>query len=70
MEVGLSSQGTEIGQEVMALSCSRGGSGWILGKFIFRKSDKALEQASQGSGGVTIPGGVQEVPRCATEGRG
>ena len=31
-EVSLFSQVTVTGQEVMALSCSRGGSGWILGK--------------------------------------
>ena len=27
-------------------------------KFLLRKSGNALEQAAQGSGGVTIPGGV------------
>lgn len=70
VEVGLSSQVTEIRQEVMALICYRGGSGWILRKFIFRKSDKALEQASQGSGEVTVPGSVQETCRCGTEGYG
>jgi len=33
-EVGISpfSQITAVGREVMALSCTRGGSGWILGK--------------------------------------
>ena len=36
-EVGvrLFSQETAIGQEVMALSCTRGDSGWILGKSFF-----------------------------------
>lgn len=29
-------------------------------KFHLRKSGIALEQAAQGGGGVTIPGGVQE----------
>ena len=29
-----------------------------------------LVQAAQGGGGVTIPGGVQEIFRCCTEGRG
>ena len=29
-----------------------------------------LEQAAQGSGGVTVPGGVQETCRCGTEGCG
>jgi len=29
-----------------------------------------LEQAAQGSGGVTIPGGVQKRYRCGTSGYG
>jgi len=29
-----------------------------------------LEQTAQGSGGVTIPRGVQEMCRCSTEGCG
>ena len=29
-----------------------------------------MAQAAQGSGTVTIPGGVQEPWRCGTEGRG
>ena len=33
-----------------------------------RKSGEALEQAAQGGGGVTVPGGVQERWRCGTEG--
>ena len=33
-------------------------------------SGEALAQAAQGSGGVTVPGGVQEVWRCGTEGHG
>jgi len=28
----------------MALSCARGGSAWILGKLLLRKSDNALAQ--------------------------
>ena len=44
----------------MALSCTRGGSGWILGKFLPRKSGDALEQAAQVGGGTAIPGGGQE----------
>jgi len=31
---------------------------------------QALEQAAQGSGGVTIPGGVQKTCRCGTSGHG
>ena len=29
-----------------------------------------MEQAAQGGGGVTIPGGVQETGQCCTEGHG
>ena len=28
-------------------------------KFVLRKSSKLLEQATQGVGGVTVPGGIQ-----------
>jgi len=31
---------------------------------------QALEQAVQGGGGVTIPGGVQKKCRCGTSGHG
>jgi len=41
-----------------------------LGKFLLRKSDKVLEHAAQGDGGVTVSGGVQEKNRCGTEGLG
>jgi len=33
-------------------------------------SGQVVEQAAQRGGGVTIPGGVQEVFRCCTEGHG
>ena len=36
-------------------------------KVLLRQRDNALEWASQGGGGVTVPGGVQG---CGTEGRG
>jgi len=39
---------------------------WVLGKFLLRRSAEALEQAAQGGGGVTIPGGFQEMWRCGT----
>ena len=39
-------------------------------KFILRKSGEALVQAAKGGGGVTVPGGVQEMWRCGTEGGG
>ena len=54
----------------MALSCARGGSGWILGKNYSQKSGEALAQTAQGGGGVTVPGGVQEKGGCGTGGRG
>jgi len=53
----------------MASSCSRGGSGWILRK-TFQKERCCSGTAAQGGGGVTVPGGVQELCRCGTEGRG
>jgi len=39
-------------------------------KFIHWESGQALEQAAQGSSGVTIPGGVQKMCRCGTSGHG
>jgi len=35
-----------------------------------QKSGQIIEQTAWGSGGVTIPGGVQELQRCGTEGYG
>ena len=54
----------------MALSCTRGYSGWILEKFLHRKNGEAVAQAARGGGGVTVPGGVQELWKCSTEGCG
>lgn len=65
--VGLFSLVRVIEEEVTALSCTRGGSGWILRKFL-QESGEALEQAAQGSGAVTVHGDVQEPSRCGTEG--
>ena len=53
MGVSFSSQGAAGGQEVMAFSCARGGSGWILGKM--------SSQNAQTGGGVVVPGGVQAI---------
>ena len=39
-------------------------------KFLLHQSGDALAQAAQGSGGVTVPGGVQEPWRSGTEGHG
>ena len=51
----------------MASSCSRGGSGWLLGKISLRKSSEAVAQAAQGGGGVTVSGGVEGMCGCGTE---
>ena len=54
----------------MASSCTRGDSGWMLGKIYSLKECEALEQAAQGGGGITSPEGVQEMFRCCTNGHG
>jgi len=41
-----------------------------LGKISLLKEWQVLEQAAQGSGRVTIPGGVQTPRRCGTSGHG
>jgi len=51
----------------MASGCIRGGLDWILGKISLLKE---LEEAAQGSGGVTIPGGVRKTCRYGTSGHG
>ena len=38
----------------MALSCSRGGSGWILRKFLLRKSGNTLEFSGHGGDQLTV----------------
>ena len=48
----------------MASNYARGGSVWILRKILLHRSGQALEQAAQGSGRVTISGGVQETHKC------
>ena len=68
--VGLCSQVTVIGWEVRASTCARGGSGWILGKISSPKVQWCIGTAAQGGGGVTVPGGVWELWKCGTEGRG
>ena len=42
-----------------ALSCARGGSGWILGTISSPKEWQCSGTAALGGGGVTIPGGAQ-----------
>ena len=39
-------------------------------KFLLRRNGGELEQDDQGSGGVTVPGGLQELWRYGTEGLG
>lgn len=39
-------------------------------KFLLRNNGGALQQADQGSGGVTVLGSVQELWRCGFEGFG
>jgi len=63
-------QVTAIGREVMALRCLRGGSGWIWGKISSLKEWWYTDTGCTGSGGVTIPGGVQGMERCETVGCG
>ena len=45
----------------MSSSCTRGGSGWTLGKISSSKSGEILEQAAQGGGRIAVPGGIQEI---------
>jgi len=54
----------------MASSCTRGGSSRISEKLLLRESGEAQEWAAQGGGGVAVPGDVQEMYGCGTEGRG
>ena len=44
----------------MASSCTRGCSGWTLGKISSPRECSCLEEAFQGGGGVADPGGAQE----------
>ena len=53
----------------MASSCSRGDLGCTLGKLL-QDSGQAVAWTAQGDGEVTVPGGVQEMFRCCTEGHG
>ena len=68
--VSLCSQVAAVGQEGMVLSCTTGGSGWILGRISSQKEWCCIGTAAQGGGAVTVPGGVQELWRCGTEGCG
>jgi len=39
-------------------------------KFLLRKSGEAVAQAARGGGAVPVPGGIQELCGCGTEGDG
>jgi len=58
-DVGLFSQRAATGQEIVASSFTRGGSGWILEKTP-SQSCKVLEWAAQVGSGVTFPRGFQK----------
>lgn len=42
----------------------------ISEKFILWKCGQVLEEAAQGSGGVTVPGSVKKMDICGIKGRG
>ena len=48
-----------IRQEVMPLTCAREGSGWIPGKISSSYEWSGLKQTAQGSGGITVHGGLK-----------
>ena len=58
-------------KNVFFLPCTaEGGSGWIVRKSFPGESGEAVAQAAQRSGGITAPGGAQELCRCGTVGHG
>ena len=54
----LSSQVTATGQEGMALSCARGGLGWLLRNISSQKEWSSTGTGCLGKVVVTVPGGV------------
>ena len=54
----------------MALRCTREDSGWTSGRYSSQREWLGTDTDAKGDGGVTVPGGVQELWRCGTEGRG
>jgi len=57
-----------MGQEGMDSNCAGEIQFGYQEKFHLRKSGETLAWAAQGGGGVTVPGGFQELWRCDTEG--
>jgi len=55
---------------MMTFICTRGSSGWILENIASHKEQCCSGTAAQGSGGVTVHGGVPELWGCGTEGHG
>mgnify|MGYP001856419827 CR=1 FL=1 len=69
MGVNLFSHVLAVELEGVVSGCTRGNSGWMLGNTV---SPREWSGTGMGcpSDEVTIPGGVQEMFRCCTEGRG
>jgi len=61
---------TSLGLEGMASTCTREGSGWMLGNTASLKGWSGTGMGCQRGGGVTDPGGVQRVFGCCVEGHG
>lgn len=57
-----------IGQDETGSGFTKGRVDWTLGKISSQKGCQVLEQAAQGSGIVTIPGGISKMRRCGTQG--
>lgn len=56
-----------IDQEIIALSCARGGSFWIIGKIYSQKKWRGIGLSCPGRCGVSVPGGFEEKGRWHTD---
>lgn len=70
MGVGLGSQQTATGREVMASSCSRRGSGWTLGTISSPEEQCCCGTAARVGGGGLTPSPGLFSNRCGAEGCG